>query len=424
MIAALAMTAAVAASLALHRGMPALGDFGDWVYEGALFRDVLLVSSQPAYLLKHYPVPNSFNTLVMGVLMLAMPWQWAAKLYLCLQLSFQFAAAVVFFHAVRSVRPGVRPAVWLIVPGAVFTGINFWYGFMNFQTGVAWAMVVCALLLWRAGPALPYALLLVAAFFTHMIPCVFACTAVALAAISDHRPRRLLALLPTIGLTVWYLVGRFLYAHNADAHAPIDTRIRYMSADFFAFKANSYLKSFGFVNPVTNSQHSVALQLFGGSVFLALFALNALLAAVFLWMIVARCVRSLRERSLDAFLWIAILLFGFVYLLAPGMALGVSDPGARALQVALWMAIFLAADHAWLVRIAASCAVLLFCANLYLFVRLANAPPMADVNSGDVQSHVLQFGHVPYEDKTQYYEALQRGDFTLDIFPTGMFLKR
>jgi hypothetical protein len=436
MLAAAAFTAAFAAGL-VHHGMPALGDFGDWVYESVLFRDVLLVLPHGAYLIKHYPVPNSFNTVVMGVLMLAMPWQWAAKAYLCLQLAFQFAAAVIFFHAVRSVHPGIRPAVWLVVPGAAFVGVNFWYGFMNFQAGIAWAMLVCALLLWRARPNFPYAILLVAAFFTHMIPCAFACTAVVFAAISDRRPRRLLALLPTAAFTAWYLVGRFAFAHNADARAPIDTQIVYLSPAFFAFKVNSFLKSFGFVNPSTNLDHSVALQLFGDNLFRALFAVNAILAAIFFWLIVTRCVRSLRTGGLDAFLWLAVLVFGVIYLVAPGMALGVSDPGARALQVSLWIAIFLAADSVWLTRIAAGCAVCLFAANVYLFSKLgtlpvlpvaASSPQRADASAALQPSHlpgyVTHFAHIPYQDKVQYYQAIERGDFSMEIFPTGLFLKR
>ena len=424
MLAAACMTLAFGVSLMVHHAMPALGDFGDWVYESVLFRDVLLVAPHSAYLLKHYPVPNSLNTVVMGVLMLAMPWQWAAKAYLCLQLAFQFAATVVFFHAVRSVRPGIRPAVWFVIPGAAFLGVNFWYGFMNFQAGVAWAMLVCALLLWRARPNFPYAILLVACFFTHMIPCAFACTAVVFAAISDQRPRRVLAILPTAALTAWYLVGRFAFAHNADAHAPIDTAIVYMSPGFFAFKVNSFLKSFGFVNPSSNADHSVALQLFGDNFFHALFAVNAILAALFLWLIVTRCIASLRTRALDAFLWLTIAVFGAFYLLAPGMALGVSDPGARCLQVALWIAIFLAADSVWPVRIAAVCSVILFAGNLFLFSHLATAATLQGADSTNLPAYVTHFGHIPYEDKTQYYQAIERGDFTQDIFPTGLFLKR
>lgn len=432
------MVAAFLGSFWAHGGLPSLGDFGDWVYEGVLLRDVLLVQPQHLYLIKHYPVPNSFNTLLMGVLMLGMPWQWAAKLYLCLQLAFQFCAAVVFFYACRSVRPAVRPEIWLIVPGAILLGVNFWYGFMNFQTGVAWAMLVCALLLWRAGPVAPYAVLLVCTFFTHMIPCAFACLALIAAAVYDRRPALLRALVPTAVLTIWYLIGRFFYAHNADARARIDTKIVYLSKDFFAYKINSFLKSFGFVNPSTNADHSLSLYLLGDKLYFALFLINAILAAIFLWLIVQRCYRSIRIGALDAFLWTAVLVFGVIYLVAPGSALGVSDPGARALQVALWTAMFLAAGSRWPVRIAAACAVILFAANFYLFNRLAMMPTYQKATSGEMgvsialnvdppsklPRAVTHFGHIPFQDKTQYYQALEEDDMELDIFPTGMFLKR
>jgi len=416
--------AAFVASLFLHHGLPALGDYGDWVYEGVLFRDVLLVNAHAAYIVKHYPVPNSFNTAALGVLMLAMPWQWAAKVYLALQLAFQFLAASVFFQAVRSVHPGVRREVWFIVPGAIFLGVNFWYGFMNFQTGVAWAMLICALLLWRAQPASLYALLLVCAFFTHMIPWAFACLALMCAAWLDRRPGLLWSLVPTAFLSGWYLVGRFFYAHNADAYAAIDTKIRYLSGDFFAYKINSFLKSFGFVNPSTNADTSIGLHVFGDKIFLLLFLLNAVLAAIFLWQVVTRGVRSLKARSLDAFLWLAIALFSVIYLVLPGMALGVSDPGSRVLQVSLWMAIFLAADSAWPVRVASVCAVCLLGANLFLFAKLATSPPQPDYVATRVPGVVAHFGHIPYEDKTQYYAAIEQDDFDEVIFPTGLFLKR
>jgi hypothetical protein len=119
-----------------------------------------------------------------------------------------------------------------------------------------------------------------------------------------------------------------------------------------------------------------------------------------------------------------ILVFVGIYLLAPGMALGVSDPGSRALQVALWMAIFLAADNIWPVRVAALCAVALFAANVFLFFRLASAPLQEGTETSHLPSMVRHFGHVPFQDKMQYYDAIEQGKFDMEIFPTGLFLQR
>jgi hypothetical protein len=413
-----------AASLWLHPSPPALGDFGDWTYEAVLLRDLLLGHAHAGYWLKHYPVPNSFNTVVMALLGLAMPWKVAAKLYLCLQLSIGFVAGIALFAAARSRHSAGRSTLWFVVPGAVFLGVNFWYGFMNFQVGVAWAMLICALLLLGLESVVPYALLLTLAFFTHMIPCAFACLAVLLYARQYRRWRIVWSLLPVALLSLGYIVGRFFFARNADAMANIPTQVRYLSGGFFAFKVNTFLKSFGFVNPSTNADSSVALRIFGDKFFLALFLLNALLAAIFLYLILRRVVSCFRTICPERFLWQTILVFAILYAVAPGKGLGVSDPGARLLQTALWVALFLAADSAWLMRVAAICGVCLLAANFVLFNSLATAPPQPGAEQTRLPSFIAHFGHMPYEDKAQYYDDLEQNRFDEDIFPTGLFLKR
>jgi len=419
-----AALAAFAASLWLHPAPPALGDFGDWTYEAVLLRDLLLGHGHAGYWLKQYPVPNSFNTVVMALFGIVLPWKAAAKLYLCLQLAIGFVASLALFAAARSRRPGLRSTLWFVVPGAVFLGVNFWYGFMNFQVGVAWAMLVCALLLVGSEGIVLFSFLLTLTFFTHMIPCAFACLAVLLYARQYRRWRILWSLLPVVILSGAYVVGRFVYAHNADAQAAIDTKIRYLSGAFFAFKVNTFLKSFGFVNPSSNLDTSVALRLFGDKVFLVLFLLNALLAAIFLYLIVRRVTECFRTRCPQSFLWWTFLIFVMSYAVAPGKGLGVSDPGARLLQTALWIALFLVADSEWLMRIAAVCGLCLLAANFVLFNTLATAPPQAGAEQTKLPPFIAHFGHMPYQDKTQYYDDLARGRFNEDIFPTGLFLKR
>jgi hypothetical protein len=415
---------AFGASLWLHPSPPALGDFGDWTYEAVLLRDLLLGRGHAGYWLKHYPVPNSFNTAVMGLFGLVLPWKLAAKLYLCLQLLIGFVSSIAFFAAARSRHTAIRSTIWFVVPGAIFLGVNFWYGFTNFQVGVAWAMLVCALLLVGSERFVPYASLLMLAFFTHMIPCAFACLAVLLYATQYRRWRILWSLLPVALLSTAYIVGRFLFAHNADAQAHVPTQIRYLSGAFFAFKINTFLKSFGFVNPSTNADASVALRICGDKLFLVLFGLNALLAAIFLFLVLRRGLSCLRNYCSERFLWQAIIVFVVLYLVAPGTALGVSDPGARLLQTALWMALFLAADNLWMMRIAAACGVCLLAANFVLFNKLAMAPAQPGAEETRLPSFIAHFGHMPYEDKTQYYDDLESNRFDEDIFPTGLLLKR
>jgi hypothetical protein len=63
-------------------------------------------------------------------------------------------------------------------------------------------------------------------------------------------------------------------------------------------------------------------------------------------------------------------------------------------------------------------------ANLFLFAKLATSPPQPDYVATRVPGVVAHFGHIPYEDKTQYYAAIEQDDFDEVIFPTGLFLKR
>ncbi len=444
--------AAFCASLLLHPRMPALGDFGDWTYEAVLLRDLIAGHAHAGYIFKHYPVPNSFNTVVIALLSFVTGWHLAAKLYLCLQLAIGFFCAL---HLARTVRP--NPALWLVLPG-IFCGLNFWYGFTNFQVGVAWAMLICSLLLRGDRSIWKYSLLFVLIFFTHMIPTAFAGLAFVLfiwqrrrepdgapgfspvnaarkdeelqpgRSMADSPNKLLLALIPVALLTLWYIAGRFFAAHNADAAAHIEAPVRYGSGAFVAYKINSWLKSFGFVNPSTNDDHSVALRLLGDQLFRVLFLFNALLAGIFAVLIARRARLAFKQHLAERFLWWTALVFGIVYILAPGIALGVSDPGSRALQVALWIVIFLAADTSrfatkasWIAGIAA---LALLAANLTMFVRLASSPVVDGATQTTVARPVAKFCHVFYEDKTQYYDDIERGQFNEDIFPTGMFLKK
>jgi len=36
----------------------------------------------------------------------------------------------------------------------------------------------------------------------------------------------------------------------------------------------------------------------------------------------------------------------------------------------------------------------------------------------------VQFAHVPFDDQDYFFGALERGDYSLTVFPTGMLLNR
>ena len=79
-----------------------LGDYAEWTYHGILFRNVLQGSPNAAYALKHYPVPNSLTTLGLGLLMLLLPWQLAAKIWLLIGLCLGLVAAYVLGNSTGS----------------------------------------------------------------------------------------------------------------------------------------------------------------------------------------------------------------------------------------------------------------------------------------------------------------------------------
>ncbi len=414
---------AYAAMIFAHKGGPSLTDYANWTYQGELLRAHLLGLSDKTHEMKAYPVPNSLTTVGIGLLALALPWLLAAKVWLTVQLALCFAAMRYLLRTISA--PFVA---WIVVPQAVFLNVNFWYGFMNFELGLAWVMVFAALLLRRLHgeriPAWVVAAMLVLVFFTHMIPFCFCVLLLALYGWQTGRLREVWAAAPSFLLTIWYVLGRFLLAGNADGQAGMQETVRNYSAAFWVFKANSYAKSFGFVNPLGFDQ-----LVFGRWGFYALLLAEGCLAASVAWGLLRVASRALRGRARDQsgrqFLWLGLGLMAPVYLLAPGAALGISDPGARVLQtgLAVGLALCWPGMRRSLHVVAGSCAVLLAGGGLMMF--LAYGGELGGglhLDMPGTAARAAQFGRVPNVDQDYFYGALNRGDMRLTVFPTGMLL--
>ena len=404
-----------------HRGGPSLTDYANWTYQGELLRAHLLGLPDPAHRLKSYPVPNSLTTIGIGLLGLALPWLVAAKVWLVVQLGLCFAAMRYLLRTVAA-----PAAAWIVVPQAVFLNVNFWYGFMNFELGLAWVMVFAALLLRRLRGdrvhAWVLAAMLVLVFFTHMIPFCFCVLLLGFYALQAGRLRELWVAAPSVLLTIWYVLGRFLLAGNADGQAGMQETVRNYSAAFWVFKANSYAKSFGFVNPLGFDQ-----VVFGRWGFYALLLAEACLAAAVAWGLLRVASTVIRGKSSDRFFWLGLGLMAPVYLLAPGAALGISDPGARVLQTALALGLALC----WpgmrkpLRVVAGSCAVLLAAGGLIMFLDYGGALGASlHTDMPGMATRAAQFVRVPNVDQDYFYGALDRGDLRLTVFPTGMLLNK
>ena len=404
-----------------HAGMPVLGDYGEWAYQGVLLRDVLAGRPDAAYVLKHYPVPNSLTTAGMGVLMLLLPWKIAAKLWLVVEL----VLGLVCGYGLNRASSGRDGWVLWVLPGAVLCGLNFWAGFSNFMFGVYLAMLLCAMLLRGVRSRWSYGVVLLLLFFSHMIPFAFGCLVLAAYAWQTGRVKLLWHTVPGLLLTGCYVLGRFVTGGNADGKAGMEASTRWMSGPFFLFKVNTYLKCWGLINPALTSTDSVTVKVLGEGAFAGLMVVDigvALLVAAALWQSGRR---AFRERGADAFLWTAVGLFVVVSFVLPGTALGISDPGGRMLQTAVWTGLVASATgRRWQGPVLAAGSVLLFGANLLLFATVGFRTPVVGATDGRLPRVLRVFAHVYYADRAGYPRDIERGEMDQVIYPTALFLKR
>jgi hypothetical protein len=306
----------------------------------------------------------------------------------------------------------------------VLFGITFWAGFTNFMFGTYFAMLVAALLLRGAESRWIYGALLVLLFFSHMIPFAFALLMLVLFAVEWRRLELLRQAVPSLLLCLWYFVGRLLHG-NADGRAGMVASVPYFSGIFWLFKVNTVLKCWGFVNPALGETDSIALAMLGGRVFALLFALDVLLAVTVLGMMLRSWIRSVGEWRGDGFFWMTVGLFAGAACLMPGAAAGISDPGGRMMQVALWCGMLVATARArWTGMTVALCAVVLAAADGVLLGGVAMHPPVEGTRAGPLPARLRQFGHVYYADRWDYYGAIERGEMDEEIYPTALFLKR
>ena len=399
----------------LHRLPPSLGDFGDLIYQSSVLRRHMVGGVDPFHFVKQYPVPNGLATVGIGLLMLAVSWTAAAKLWLCGQFVLSWAVVRYFLRSV-----GHDGSLAWIVATAVFLNVNFWYGFVNFELSLCWAILLAAILYNGARWEWLCGVLLVLGFLSHMVP--FALMALMLIAYAwqSRRARLLWQLAPSVILGLWYLYGRYYLSLDADGLVGMPSPIRDYSGAFWLFKVNSYLKSFGWVNPGTHTQ-SYVVDLLGAPLFSMMFLVNLVLAVVLGYAMLIALRRALRERHRERFIWVAALCFLPVYALGPIDALGISDPGSRVLQSVLAICLLLCAPSKSL-RVAAVCTGLLAAGSLLLFARVAYSIPADQASARALPGIVEHFAHVPNHDKDEYLDALQHGDHSLAVFPTGPLL--
>jgi len=188
---------------------------------------------------------------------------------------------------------------------------------------------------------------------------------------------------------------------------------------------NSYLKCWGLINPALGTTDSVAVRVLGERIFGGLILVDlgvAVLVAVLLW---ESGRRAFRERAADEFLWTAIGMFVAVSFVMPGAALGISDPGGRMLQVAVWVGLVAAAaTQRWQGPALAAGSLVLVGANLFLFATVGFAAPVLGAAAGSLPGRLRVFAHVYYADRAEYPGSIEQRQMDRKIYPTALFLKR
>jgi hypothetical protein len=394
---------------------PPFVDLPDWVYQGVLFHNVLTGHPFVGYALKHYPVPNSTTTVGLGLLDSLMPWQWAGKVWVVLYLGLaSFASwASVCALQLRDWR------LTMAMPAILFVNLNFWYGHISFEIGVCLVLLLLAMLV-RGRSRGAVAGMLVLVFFTHMEACAAALLLLLLWCAVMRDWRRLAGAVPALALTVWYAIARFA-SGNADARGVPGADYMYGSKAFLIYKANTFSKSFGFINACARDGSSISEHLLGRIVFVALFAASLAMAAICL-VKMARAASEGRPgtpRRVIALFFFALLA---ISALLPQVWLGVADPGSRLVLLAS-AAGLLIVD--WRGRTGTAIALLsaVFCSvNLYQLARVEQNPQAAGT-TGNLPAAMLRYGHVEPATRLEYYKKLQRGELDETIFSTAMFVE-
>ncbi|MDW5264495.1 MULTISPECIES: hypothetical protein [Acidobacteriaceae] len=406
---------AYACVILFAKAPPAFVDYPDWVYQGFLFHGVLSGHPFAGYVLKHYPVPNSTTTIGLGLLDTVLPWQWAAKAWICLYLALATFATWFVLH-VFSFRE------WRFVvalPAIVFLNLDFWYGHISFEIGICLVLLLLGLLK-RNASSWTVSLMLVLLFFTHMEACAGAILLLVLWCVVTRRWREIWTAIPTIALTAWYVVARFS-GGNLDVQGLPKADYAYGSPGFLVYKTNTFFKIFGYVNACTASGLSQGEEIFGKGLFLLLIAASLILSIFCLLHMLALVTKpgSDKFRKIaGAFVLILLVISTFL----PQIWLGVADPGSRLLLLAAAVGLlFIKWRNPTGLAIAGLSA--LFClVNLWQFAKVENNPGVGE-RPRDIPAALIRYGHVEPSTRVFYYEKLKRGEMKEYVFPTGIFRK-
>ncbi len=399
----------------LAKAPPSFVDYPDWVYQGYLFHAALTGHSFAGYVLKHYPVPNSTTTVGIGLLDLVFPWQLAAKLWTCSYLVLSGVSSWVLARAF-----GAQDwRLVVVLPGVIFLNLTFWLGQVSIEMGICLLMLLLAMLL-NERATVWIAAMLVLLFFTHMEACAAGLLLLVFWYGDKRQWTRLWAAAPAVALTAWYAVVRL--GNRAADGGTLHPDFSYGSSRFIIYKANTYFKTFGYVNACAPDRLSQTEAIFGRDLYLLMIAAAFIVASLCIAQVIRfalHCIRHGRQRSLGAFVLVLLILS----LLLHQVMLGTADPGSRLLLMSAVLALF---GVNWRTRMGTALAwlsVFFALMNLWQFAKIENNPYRPG-HPKDLPAAVLRFSHTEPQTLLSQYKNIGQGDMTSSIYPTGIFVYR
>lgn len=388
---------------------PPTVDYPDWVYQGVLFHGVLTGHPVAGYALKRYPVPNSLTTVALGLLDCILPWAWAAKMWIGMYLALALTAS---WNLAR-VSGATDWQMIVALPTVAFLNLDFWWGHISFEIGLCLLLVLVTLLL-REATSAAVGLLLLLLFFTHMEACACGMLLLGMWTWRDRRWKRLGAVVPVAGMTIWYALGRY-GSGNVDGRSVLPATYRWGSKAFVLFRMNAFFKALGYVNVRSVDGRSVTEALFGRAVFSGLLVAGCGVAVLCFWLALTCDRRGWRGSLRQVFFW----LVGLAVLL-PQMTLGVADASSRLLLVGVVLVSFAARWNGRAGTVTAMLCAVLCVANLVQLARVEATPHIRGAVE-DLPAAALTFGHVEPAASVKLYEMLARGQMDARVFETGIF---
>ncbi len=237
------------------------------------------------------PYPNWSGHAVLALLMSVVPPLLAEKLLVSgIVLLFLYAMWRYAGALAETTDEAGRPAAFLAFPFAYHLLLQM--GFYNFAIGAALYFLVLAV--WWEKRLAATALLLLACYFSHLLPALLAVASIAVLALLTRRWRGFLPILPVLPLLAWFLHVRG--ATLESAHVP-------------AFGLFDYLRRMWVVLTFDVQQARLG------------FTLSTILAALILLTVVRRRWALRTWRAGDAFLAVTLLLL-VLYARAPAASSG------------------------------------------------------------------------------------------------------